>query len=314
VFSTSRTPSDDQRTEGERRDHGFATTEDGVDLYYEDIGTGAPVLFIHEFAGDHRSWEPQIRFFAQRYRCIVYDARGYPPSDVPAEPGAYSQDLAVADALAVLDHLEIDRAHVVGLSMGGFTALHLGLRYPDRTASLVVAGCGYGAPPRAQAAFREESEAIARAFEAEGASGIARKYGSGPARVQFMNKDPEGWQKFVEMLSEHSTVGSKLTMSGVQRERPSLYDLTDDLRALTVPTLLVVGDEDTGCLEANLMLKESIPSAGLCILPRTGHTSNLEEPNRFNMFVSEFLTAVECGRWELRDPRSVSKSLTGISG
>ena len=284
-----------------------------MDLYYEDIGTGDPILFIHEFAGDHRSWDPQVRFFAQRYRCIVYDARGYPPSDVPAEPGAYSQDLAVTDALAVLNHLEIERTHVVGLSMGGFTALHLGLRHPNHTASLVVAGCGYGAPPHARAAFRVESEAIARAFEAEGASGIARKYGSGPARVQFMNKDPDEWQKFVEMLSEHSTLGSNLTMLGVQRERPSLYDLTDDLRALTVPTLLIVGDEDTGCLEANLMLKESIRSAGLCILPRTGHTSNLEEPDRFNRFVSEFLAAVEGGRWELRDPRSVSKSLTGIS-
>lgn len=314
MFSTSRISSDDQSTDGARRDQGFATSGHGVDLYYEDIGTGDPILFIHEFAGDHRSWEPQIRLFAQRYRCIMYDARGYPPSDVPTEPAAYSQDLAVTDALAVLDHLDIERAHVVGLSMGGFTALHLGLRHPNRTASLVVAGCGYGAPPHARAAFREESEAIARAFEAEGASGIARRYGSGPARVQFMNKDPHGWEKFVEMLSEHSTVGLKLTMLGVQRERPSLYDLTDDLRALTVPTLLVVGDEDTGCIEANLMLKEWIRSAGLCILPRTGHTSNLEEPDRFNTFVSEFLTAVEAGRWELRDPRSVSTSLTGISG
>jgi pimeloyl-ACP methyl ester carboxylesterase len=198
--------------------------------------------------------------------------------------------------------------------MGGFTALHLGLRHPSRTASLVVAGCGYGAPPQARAAFRAESKAVALAFEAEGAAGIAARYGSGPARVQFMNKDRSGWERFVEMLSEHSTVGSKLTMLGVQRERPSLYDLTDDLRALSVPTLLVVGDEDTGCLEANLMLKESIRSAGLCILPRTGHTSNLEDPGRFNAVVSEFLTAVEDGRWGLRDPRSVSKSLTGISG
>jgi pimeloyl-ACP methyl ester carboxylesterase len=315
VVSTSRTSShEDQLTKGGRRQKGFATAEGGVDLYYEEIGTGeSSILFIHEFAGDHRSWEPQIRFFAPGRRCIAYDARGYPPSDVPTEPGAYSQDLAVADAIAVLDRLEIERTHVVGLSMGAFTALHLGLRHPSRTDSLVVAGCGYGAHPRARAAFRAESEAIARAFEAEGASGIARKYGSGPARIQFMNKDRREWQKFVDMLSEHSTVGSTLTMLGVQRERPSLYDLVDDLRALTVPTLLMVGDEDTGCLEANLMLKESIRSAGLWILPRTGHTSNLEEPDRFNTFVSEFLTAVEAGRWELRDPRSVSTSLTGIS-
>ena len=300
---------------------GFATAEDGVGLYYEEAGpgtgetgSGTPILFVHEFAGDHRSWEPQIRFFSDRYRCIVYDARGYPPSDVPTEVSSYTQDLAVTDALAVLDHLEIERAHVVGLSMGAFATLHLGLRHPSRTASLVVAGCGYGAHPDARDAFRAESEAVARAFEDETAAGIAPKYAAGPARVQFMNKDRAGWAKFAEMLSEHSTTGSMLTMLGVQRERPSLYDLVDDLRALTVPTLLMAGDEDTGCLRTNLMLKEAIPSSGLWVLPRTGHTTNLEEPDRFNRFVDEVLTAVEAGDWGLRDPRSVSASLTGISG
>jgi len=293
---------------------GLATSEDGVEIYYEEEGSGPPILFIHEFAGDHRSWEPQIQYLSRSYRCIVYNARGYPPSDVPTERSAYSQDLAIADALAVLDHLEVERSHVVGLSMGAFTALHLGLRHPGRTVSLVVAGCGYGAHPDARDGFRAESKAVAEAFEAEGASGIARQYGSGPARVQFMNKDPRGWEKFVEMLSEHSTVGSTLTMLGVQRERPSLYDLVDELRDLTVPTLLIVGDEDAGCLDASLMLKESIQSAGLWILPKTGHTTNLEEPDRFNEIVAEFLEAVEAGSWGLRDPRSVSQSLTGISG
>jgi pimeloyl-ACP methyl ester carboxylesterase len=293
---------------------GFATAEDGVELYYEETGSGPPILFVHEFAGDHRSWEPQVRFFAGQYRCIVYDARGYPPSSVPTELSAYSQDLAVRDALSVLDHLGIDRAHVVGLSMGAFAALHLGLRHPGRTTSLVVAGCGYGAHPDARDAFRAESEAIARAFEQEGADGIAERYGSGPARVQFMNKDRAGWERFVEMLAEHSTTGSTLTMLGVQRERPSLYDLVDDLRAHTVPTLLIAGDEDTGCLATNLMLKETIPSAGLWILPRTGHTTNLEDPYLFNRLLSDFLTAVDGGRWGARDPRSVSQSLTGISG
>ena len=293
---------------------GFATAEDGVELYYEETGSGAPILFIHEFAGDHRSWEPQIRFFAGRYRCIVYDARGYPPSGVPTEVASYTQDLAVSDALAVLDHLEVERAHVVGLSMGAFAALHLGLRRAGRAASLVIAGCGYGAHPDAREAFRAASEAIARAFEEETAAGIAPRYASGPARVQFMNKDRAGWTRFAEMLAEHSTTGSTLTMLGVQRERPSLYDLVDDLRALTVPTLLMAGDEDTGCLQTNLMMKEAIPSAGLWVLPRTGHTTNLEEPELFNRLVDEFLTAVEAGSWGLRDPRSVSASLTGISG
>jgi pimeloyl-ACP methyl ester carboxylesterase len=292
---------------------GRATSEGGVGLHYEEAGEGTPVLFVHEFAGDHRSWEGQVRALARRHRCVTFAARGYPPSDVPTDPATYSQDLAVADALAVLDHLGIERAHVVGLSMGAFCTLHLGLRHPDRTASLVVAGCGYGAHPDAREGFRAESAAVAQAFEEQGAAGIAPTYGAGPARVQFQNKDRRGWEEFVRMLAEHSSVGSALTMRGVQRERPSLYDLTGELAALEVPTLLLVGDEDEGCLEANLMLKRTIPSAGLVVLPRTGHTSNLEEPELFNRFVGDFLAAVDAGRWSRRDPRSVSRTLTGIA-
>ena len=293
---------------------GRATSDGGVRLHYEEAGEGTPVLFVHEFAGDHRSWEPQVRALARRHRCVTFAARGYPPSDVPTDPAAYSQDLAVADALAVLDHLGIERAHVVGLSMGAFATLHLGLRHPGRTASLVVAGCGYGAHPDARESFRAESQAIADAFQRQGAAGVAPTYAAGPARVQFQNKDPRGWEEFVRQLSEHSAEGSALTMRGVQRERPSLYDLTDELRALEVPTLLMVGDEDEGCLEANLMLKRTIPSAGLAVLPRTGHTLNLEEPELFHRLVGDFLTTVDAGRWGLRDPRSVSRTLTGISG
>ena len=292
---------------------GRATSAGGVGLHYDEAGEGTPVLFVHEFAGDHRSWEPQVRALARRHRCVTYAARGYPPSDVPTDPAAYSQDLAVADALAVLDHLGIERAHVVGLSMGAFCALHLGLRHPGRVLSLVVAGCGYGAHPDAREGFRAESAAVAEAFEEQGAAAFAPAYGAGPARVQFQNKDRRGWEEFVRLLAGHSDVGSALTMRGVQRERPSLYDLTGELQAMEVPTLLLVGDEDEGCLEANLMLKRTIPSAGLVVLPRTGHTSNLEEPELFNRFVGDFLAAVDAGRWSLRDPRSVSRTLTGIA-
>ncbi len=109
-------------------------TDDGVTLHAEETGRGEPLLFVHEFAGDHRSWEPQVRFFSAAYHCLTYAARGYPPSDVPTDPAAYSQERAVADAIAVLDGLAIDQAHVVGLSMGGFTALHLVLGHPERSA------------------------------------------------------------------------------------------------------------------------------------------------------------------------------------
>ena len=288
-------------------------TDNGVKLHAEETGQGDPLLFVHEFAGDHRSWEPQVRYFSGGYRCITYAARGYPPSDVPADPAAYSQARAVADAVAVLDGLGAERAHVVGLSMGGFTALHLLLRHPGRVLSAVVAGAGYGAQPERQEGFRAECEAIAAAFDAEGSRQVAPRYAAGPARVQFQNKNPRGWAEFAAALGEHSARGSALTMRGVQASRPSLYALRDDLAEIPAPVLILAGDEDEGCLEPALMLKRTIPASGLAILPQTGHTANLEEPGVFNAAVDRFLAAAERGAWRQRDPRSRSSSTTGMS-
>jgi len=290
----------------------YVTADDGIQLHVEEQGDGHPLMFIHEFAGDHRSWATQVEHFRRRYRCIVYAARGYPPSDVPSNLESYSQERAVSDALAVLDGLGVERAHVVGLSMGGFCALHLGLRAPERASSLVAAGVGYGAAPDAQERFRSECAVIAEAFRSEGASAMAPQYAVGPARVQLQNRNPQAWEEFVAALSEHSSEGASLTMLGVQSRRPSLYALEAELSALHVPTLILAGDEDDGCLDASLMLKRTVPSSGLLVLPRTGHTANLEDPGLFNRAVEEFLDAVERGEWKDRDPRSQTGSITGI--
>jgi len=288
-------------------------TPDGVALHVEEVGSGPPVLFVHEFAGDHRSFEPQIRRLARRHRCIVYAARGYLPSDVPTDPSAYSQDHAVADALAVLDGLEIATAHVVGVSMGGFCALHLGLAHPDRVRSVLAGGVGYGAAAEAREPFRRECDVIADAFETQGAHEFAKQYGYGAARIQFQTKDPRGHLEFATQLGEHSTLGSTLTMRGFQRERPSLYDFEQQFNASQVPTLIVTGDEDDGCLDTSLWLKRAIPTAGLAVLPRSGHTLPLEEPERFNQLLGDFLADVELGAWHPRDPRTRSKSATGMA-
>ena len=213
----------------------FVTADDGVRLHWEESGSGKPLLFIHEFAGDHRSFAPQVEHFRDRYRCLVYDARGYPPSDVPEDVGAYSQLRAVADAVTVLDAAGVERAHVVGVSMGGFCALHVGLRHPDRVDGLVIAGVGYGAHPDAAETFRAECEAVAAAFDAEGAAEVAKRYAVGPARVQFQNKNRAAWELFARQLAEHDSGGSARTMRGVQRLRPSLYDLRDELAAMATP-------------------------------------------------------------------------------
>lgn len=287
----------------------FIRTDDGVELYVEECGQGTPIIWVHEFAGDHRSWEPQMRYFSRQYRCISYAARGYPPSQVPASPASYSQTRAADDIRSVMDALGIERAHVAGLSMGGFATLHFGLRYPSRALSLVVAGVGYGAEPGQAAEFRELSEQAAQQFERLGSAGFAPLYATGASRVQFQNKDPRGWAEFAERLAQHDALGSANTMRGVQARRPSLYSLESQLRGLTVPTLVVSGDEDDHCLQPSLFLKRTIPASGLWILPKTGHTINLEEPAAFNQGVHDFLGLVTAGAWKVRDPRAAGPSM-----
>ena len=288
-------------------------TSDGVELHTESTGSGSAILFVHEYAGDHRSWEPQVRRFSRSHRCITYAARGYPPSQVPADAGAYSQQHAVDDAVAVLDGLGVETADVVGISMGGFAGLHLAMQHPARVRSLVVLGTGYGARPEEAARFRGECEAIARLIDESGMKSFARRYLSGPARVQFRNKDPRGWEQLVRELGEHAADGAVRTMLGVQRQRPSLYSLEGELSAIEAPVLILAGDEDDGCLETSLWLKRVIPRSGLAVLPKSGHTLNLEEPDLVNAFIADFLGRVAAGAWGLRDPRATPGTITGIS-
>jgi pimeloyl-ACP methyl ester carboxylesterase len=286
------------------------TTDDGIKLYYEETGAGLPVVFVHEFAGDYRSWEPQIRHFSRRYRCITYNARGYPPSDVPEDSARYSQDRARDDIRAVLDALKIDKAHIVGLSMGGFATVHFGFTYPQRARSLVVAGCGYGAEPDKRQQFAEEAEASAKRFAADIAK-TAEGYALGPTRVQYQNKDPRGWREFAEQLAEHSAVGSANTLRGVQKRRPSLFDLIDKMKTIVAPTLIMTGDEDWPCLEPALLMKRTIPTSALVVMPNAGHAINLEDPDAFNRHVAEFLHTVDVGVWPRRDPRALVDTIMG---
>ena len=226
-----------------------AAADDGCKLYFEETGSGTPVIFVHEYAGDMRSWEPQMRHFGQRYRAISYNARGYPPSDVPEQASSYSQARAADDILAVLDHLGVEKAHVVGLSMGGFATLHFGFRHPGRALSLTVAGCGYGAEPGQRERFKGEAAFIAETLKRDGMEKFAAKYAYGPTRVQFENKDPRGFAEFARQLAEHSALGAANTQMGVQGERPSLYELVEEMKALVVPTLVLTGDEDWPCLQ-----------------------------------------------------------------
>ena len=288
------------------------TTTDGISLYYEEAGSGDPIVFVHEFAGDYRSYETQLRFFARRYRVIAFNARGYPPSDVPEDWQQYSQERARDDIRDVLDGLGIAKAHIVGISMGGFATLHFGFAYPDRARSLVVAGCGYGAQPDKRTQFPRRSRAPRRRSKAKGMAEVAKTYGAGPTRVQYQNKDPRGYAEFLAQLAEHSTPGAANTQRGVQARRPSLWELTEEMQRLDVPTLIATGDEDDPCLEPGILMKRMIPAAALVVFPNTGHALNIEEPDLFNRTLADFFHQVESGRWPRRDPRSVTGSILGM--
>ena len=280
----------------------------GINLHYEDTGQGTPIVFVHEFAGETRSWDAQVRFFSRRYRTIAFNARGYPPSDVPDDPAAYSQQHAVDDIKGLMDALRIDRAHIVGLSMGGYATLHFGLQYPGRALSLVVAGCGYGSDAKNRDSFQQDADLAARRFDDDGMRKAAEFYSRGPTRVQFIDKDPKGWQEFFELLAAGSAKGHALTLRGVQKTRPSVFELGDRMAKLDVPTLVVTGDEDEPCLEPAIFMKRTIPTAGLVVMPKAGHTINLEDPDAFNRAVLDFLTAVDAGRWPRRNPASLASS------
>ena len=283
----------------------------GVQLYYEEAGRGTPIVFVHEFADDLYGWEMQLRHFSRRYRCIAFNARGYPPSDVPKATSRYSQAIATADIANVMHHLRINKAHVIGCSMGGFAALHFGLRYAPMALSLTVVGIGFGSDPDKRMQFLRDNEIMARRFEELGTEEAVKPYQIGPARVQLQNKDPRGYAHFCTEFAKHSALGSANTLRGIQAKRPTLYRLERRIARLKVPLHVISGDEDDNCLQPGIFIKRICPSACLTVVPATGHAVNREEPDLFNRITADFLASVDSGRWMPRDVRSFNKSTMG---
>jgi pimeloyl-ACP methyl ester carboxylesterase len=270
---------------------------DGVSLFYEDNGSGDAILFIHEFAGNHRTWAGQIAALSGNYRCIAYCARGYPPSDVPEGDQNYGQDKAVSDAVAVLDSLGIEKAHIVGHSMGAYTALNVGIRHPDRCLSVAALGCGWGSHPDERETVRGLCEDIARMFREEPIADAAAKYARFPMRHTFEAKNPADFAEFEKILAGLSPEGAALTMLNLQRDRPTLWDMEAALRDFSPPLLVLVGDEDHPCLDGSLFLKRTAPTAALQIVPRTGHTITMEEPDIVNAALRDYFAAATDGSW-----------------
>ena len=283
------------------------TARDGTRLYYEEAGSGSPVVFVHEYAGDYRSFEAQMRYFSRAHRCVTYSQRGYPPSDVPEQAARYGQDIAREDVLALMDALQIDKAHVVGHSMGAYTALHVGINYPERCISVVAAGCGWGSTSDAKQ--REAMKALAaetgRMFAEEGIASASAKYADAPMRHAQKHKDPRGHAEFARQLAEHSALGHAQTMFNLQLKRPTLWEMEDKLKRFSVPLLVIVGDEDDPCIDGSVFLKRTAPTAGLLVIPRSGHNIPLEEPAMFNAALADLFASAEAGRWLAHKPASV---------
>ena len=267
----------------------------GVNIYYEVTGEGYPLVWSHEFGGSYESWETQVRYFTRRYRVITYAARGWPPSDVPSDPEAYSQEHVVNDLYLLLRHLGIDQAHIGGLSMGGSVTLNFGIAHPEMARSLIVAAAGSGTSNREE--FLANGKVLCDRLVSEGMGAVAADYARSDNRLQLLRKDPQGWEEFHRLLAAHSALGSALTFGGFVMKRPTIYALEDKLRGLQVPTLILTGDEDEPCIEPAIFMKRNIPKSGLSVFPQSGHAINLEEPDLFNRTVLDFLTAVEAGRW-----------------
>ena len=273
-------------------------TVSGTAIEYSEAGKGFPLLLCHEFGGSRESWDSQVRFFARRYRVITYNARGFPPSAVPENLAAYSQDQAVDDAYQLLQQLGIDQAYVGGLSMGGSTTLHFALQHPQIARAIIVGAAGTGSND--PDGFHRQCLDFADTIEREGMSAM-EGYATGPTRLQLRRKDPVGYEEFRSLLAQHSPLGSALTLRGVQASRPPIFNLGDDLEKLATPTLILVGDEDDPSLEPALFMKRHIKRSGLVVFPQAGHAINLEDPDFFNRTVLDFLTAVEAGTWATRE-------------
>lgn len=267
----------------------------GVNLYYEQTGEGAPLVWVHEYGGDLRSWEPHVRYFSRRYRVMTYNHRGYAPSTIPTAASDYSQNLLVENLRQLLKHLGLGPVHLGGCSMGANVARDFAIAHPEMTKSLILLGAGAGSVNREQ--FVKDEEAIAVGLERDGIESLVHHFEIVPNRASFKQKDPRGFAEFLRQVTEHDAQACAHLAREVLIKRKTVSQLESELKALRIPTLIMAGDQDTPSIEPSVVMREWIPHAGFAVFPRCGHVANLEEPALFNFQVTEFLAAVETRRW-----------------
>lgn len=271
------------------------TAGDGVALYAETQGSGVPIVFVHELAGSCRAFDLQVKEWRESWRCVTFNARGYPPSDVPPTVDSYSQDIAASDIGAVLDGFDLADAHLIGVSMGSASVLQYAIRNPKRARSITLTSIGSGSDMK-PGEFASGMEALARLTLEKGMRALAEHYAATPTRYRLKEKNPSEYRNFIEQLAAGSPLGITNTMRGVQESRPPIYVHKDRIAALDVPALIVLGEEDAPCVGPSHFLAETLPGARLEIVATTGHAVNLEEPQLYNKLVMGFIGRVEAAR------------------
>ncbi|HEY3916924.1 MAG TPA: alpha/beta hydrolase [Stellaceae bacterium] len=268
---------------------------DGTKIYGESSGGGTPIVFVHELAGSYRSFDLQVAAWKASRRCIAFNARGYPPSEVPPSVESYSQGHAAADIGAVFDGFGLEDAHIIGVSMGSASTLQYAIRHPDRVRSITLTSIGSGSDMK-PGEFAANMEVLAELTLKSGMRALAEHYAATPTRYRLKEKNPAEYEHFIDQLAAGSSLGITNTMRGVQEKRPTIYTYKDKIAALTVPALVVLGAEDEPCVKPSHFLKETLPGARLEVVPKTGHCVNLEEPALYNRLVMGFIEGIEARR------------------
>ena len=273
------------------------TARDGIKLYAESAGPngGVPIVFVHELAGSCRSFDLQVKDWRSGWRCITYNARGYPPSAIPSPVDSYSQGHAAADIGAIMDGFGLRDAHIVGVSMGSASTLQYAIRHPNRVRSITLTSIGSGSDLK-PGEFAASMEVLAELALTKGMRTLAEHYSAIPTRYRLKEKNPPEYKNFIDQLAAGSALGITNTMRGVQSKRAPLYAHKERIAALNIPALVVLGDEDEPCVKPSHFLKETLPGARLEIVSKTGHCVNLEEPALYNRLVMGFIEGVEARR------------------
>ena len=256
---------------------------DEIEIGYDDVGAGLPLVFLHGFPHDRTLWSPQLGALVDHCRCVAPDLRGFGESTAA---GPYSMDQYADDVAALLEHLKIRRAVIVGLSMGGYVAFALWRRRPDLIRALVLADTRSGADT--DEGREKRKHLVALALE-RGAGAVADAQINGMLGKTTRESHPDIVESVRQMLSSAPVDGIVGALHAMM-DRP---DSGPTLPTITVPTAILVGDEDALTpVKDSRSMHEAIPSSRLEVIRAAGHLSNLEKPAAFNHVLSEFVSAL----------------------